>query len=250
MLALEDGPAHRYLAGLGNRLGRPEGIVVVSAHHEEETPTVTTNAAPPTIHDFGGFPRALFEMTYPAPGSPVLADEVRAALAARGIASRGDASRGLDHGVWVPLSLMYPAADIPVVSLSVQPHRGPAHHYALGQALRPLRERNILIMGSGTITHNLRELARPTPDAAEVPWAAAFSDWVAAQIEVRNIDGLLDYRERAPEARRAHPTDEHFLPFFAALGAGGADEPATRLHRSFTYGALAMDVYAFGVMPA
>ncbi|HEX7775391.1 MAG TPA: class III extradiol ring-cleavage dioxygenase [Parvibaculum sp.] len=249
MLALDEGPAHSYLRELGKRLGKPSGIVVISAHHEEEVPTVTTNAAPTTIHDFGGFPRALFEMTYPAPGSPILADQVRAALAARGIASRGDAERGLDHGVWVPLSLMFPAADIPVVSLSVEPHLDTAYHFALGEALRPLREKDILIVGSGSITHNLRELARPTPDAAAAPWAAAFTDWIGAQVAARNIDGLLDYRARAPEARRAHPTEEHFLPFFAALGAARADEPMTRLHRSFTYGSLGMDVYAFGEMP-
>lgn len=249
MLALEDGPAHRYLAELGQRLAKPAGIVVVSAHHEDEVPTVTANPAPPTIHDFGGFPRALFEMTYPAPGSPALAGEVRAALAARGIASRSDPERGLDHGAWVPLKLMYPMADIPVVSLSIEPHRDPAYHYALGEALRPLRERNILILGSGSITHNLRELARPEPNAPIAPWAAAFTEWVNRNVEAGDVGELLDYRERAPEAQRAHPTDEHFLPFFAAFGAARTDEPATRLHHSFTYGALGMDVYAFGALP-
>jgi 4,5-DOPA dioxygenase extradiol len=139
---------------------------------------------------------------------------------------------------------MFPAADIPVVSLSVQPHRDAAYHFALGEALRPLRDENILIMGSSSITHNLRELVRPTPDAAVAPWASAFTDWIGAQVEARNIDGLLNYRRLAPEARHAHPTDEHFLLFFAALGAGRPDEPATRLHRSFTYGSL-----AFGEIP-
>jgi 4,5-DOPA dioxygenase extradiol len=249
MLALEDGPAHRFLATLGHKFARPAGIVVVSAHHEEDVATVTASPRPETIHDFGGFPRALFEMTYPAPGSPALAEEVRAALAAHGLESRSDPARGLDHGAWVPLSLLYPAADIPVVSLSMSPHRDPAYHFALGEALRPLRDRNILILGSGSITHNLRELARPTPDAPVAPWASDFTEWVYSNVEAGRIDELLHYRDRAPGSTRAHPTDEHFLPFFVALGAATPGEAVERLHHSFTYGALGMDVYAFGALP-
>jgi 4,5-DOPA dioxygenase extradiol len=248
MLALDDGPARRFLTALGPRLGRPDGIVVVSAHFEERVPTVTSAAHPETIHDFGGFPAALYEMTYPAPGSPELADAVRRALAASGIESHADETRGLDHGAWVPLTLMFPKADVPVVQLSISPGRDPAWHYALGEALRPLRERNILILGSGSITHNLRELARPRPDAPATPWAEGFTEWVHANVAAHNTADLLHYEELAPEAARAHPSDDHFLPFFAALGAA-ADEPAARLHHSFTYGSLGMDVYAFGALP-
>lgn len=250
MLALEDGPARRFLTQLGPRLGKPAGIVVVSAHFEETEPTVTSNPHPETIHDFGGFPRALHEMLYPAPGSPALADMIRRALAAAGIESVEDTKRGLDHGAWVPLGLMFPKADVPVAQLSISPDRDPAWHYALGEALRPLREENILILGSGSITHNLRELERPTPDAAPAPWAEAFTEWVFENVAAGRTDALLHYEDRAPQPARAHPTDDHFLPFFAALGAGLPGEPVERLHHSFTYGSLGMDVYAFGRLPA
>lgn len=249
MLALEDGPARRFLLELGPRLGRPAGVVVVSAHFEADVPTVTAAAHPGTIHDFGGFPRALHEMIYPAPGSPELADMVGRALAAASIASAVDETRGLDHGAWVPLALTFPKADVPVVQLSISPGRDPAWHYALGEALRPLRGMNVLILGSGSITHNLRELERPTPGAPPAPWAEAFTEWVHDKVEARETGALLHYETRAPEAARAHPSDDHFLPFFTALGAGAEDEPAARLHHSFTYGALGMDAYAFGALP-
>ncbi len=246
MLAFEDGPARRFLLDLAPRLPEPRAILVVSAHYEAEHPTITTGAAPGTIHDFHGFPQALYRLSYPAPGAPEIAARIEALLAAKGYEVSGDPERGFDHGAWVPLILLNPHADIPVVQLSISPRHDAAWHYRLGEALRPLREEGVMIIGSGSITHNLRDLTRTEPGAPPAPWASAFTEWVHDKVEARALDELLHYRDRAPNAVHAHPTDEHFLPFFVALGASPVGEKAERLHHSFTYGALGMDVYAFG----
>ncbi|HUD51861.1 class III extradiol ring-cleavage dioxygenase [Parvibaculum sp.] len=248
MLAFEDGPARRFLTELAPRLRRPRAVLVVSAHYEEEHPTVTTGAAPGTIHDFYGFPPALHRLVYPAPGAPEIAKRVLEVLAARGYEVTGDAERGFDHGAWVPMILINPYADIPLIQLSISPHRDAAWHYALGEALRPLRDEDILIVGSGSITHNLRDLTRSDAEAAPSAWASEFTEWIYDKVATGALDDLLHYRERAPNAVHAHPTDEHFMPFFVALGASLSGESAERLHHSFTYGALGMDVYAFGEM--
>ena len=247
MLALEDGPAHRFLKELGPRLGKPRAILSVSAHWETSVPTVSLAATPETIHDFGGFPQALFDMRYPAPGAPDVAEETARYLLEAGFQAQAHPSRGLDHGTWVPLSLMYPQADVPVAQLSIQPAEGPEHHYRMGRALRPLRDKGVLIMASGSLTHNLREVFSPrrrgetdTPD-----WVSRFGDWMAQAIEERRTDDLLNYRAHAPHAVQNHPTDEHLLPLFVALGAGAADIAGVPLHRSHSYGVLAMDAYAF-----
>jgi 4,5-DOPA dioxygenase extradiol len=248
MLAFEDGPARRFLLGLAPEIGEPRAILVVSAHHEEERPTVTTNPTPGTIHDFYGFPQALYRLTYPAPGAPEVARRVAEILAAQGYEVAADAERGLDHGAWVPLILINPYADIPVLQLSISPQRDAAWHYRLGEALRPLRDEGVLIVGSGSITHNLRDLARTEPGASPAPWALAFTEWVHDKVASRALDDLVHYREQAPNAVHAHPTEDHILPFFVALGAAAPDEPAERLHHSFAYGALGMDAYAFGAL--
>lgn len=167
----------------------------------------------------------------------MLSDRVAAAIGAV-----TDGTRGLDHGAWVPLLLMYPAHDIPVVQIAVQPHRGVAHHIALGRALAPLRAEGVLVMGSGSFVHNLRRLDRRGPDAPEPDWSRAFAEWMDAALMVRDDEALAHYRERAPFAREAHPEDEHLLPLFVAYGAGGS---ATRLHSSHTFGSLRMDAYGF-----
>lgn len=246
MIAFEDVPARQFLLDLAPKLHEPRAFLVISAHYEEERPTLTTGAAPGTIHDFYGFPQALYRLAYPAPGAPALAARVADLLAEQGFAPAGDPQRGFDHGAWMPLILVNPHANIPLVQLSLSPHQSPEWHYKLGQALRPLRDEGVMIIGSGSITHNLRDITRPEPDAAPAEWAAAFTEWIHAKVEDRAIDELLRYRELAPNAVRAHPTDEHFLPFFVALGAGLPDESATRIHHSFTYGSLGMDAYAFG----
>jgi len=240
LLAIEDGAAHRFLRGFGETLGRPRAIVVASAHWTTESPAVCAVARPETIHDFGGFPRALYRLTYPAPGDPALAQRVARLLADNNIECATDERWGLDHGAWVPLMLMYPSADIPVLQLALQPGRGTRHHLELGRALAPLREERILILGSGGLTHNLGALAAPA--AALVQWAVAFSDWMHETITSANEAALVDYRSRAPQAAHNHPTEEHLLPLLVAAGAGGCGR---RVHTSTTYGSLMMDAYAF-----
>lgn len=250
MLAFEDGPARRFLLGLAPLLPEPQSILVISAHYETGLPTVTTNPAPDTIHDFYGFLQALYRLRYPAPGAPELGQRVAGLLSSQGFETATDPDRGFDHGAWVPLILINPHADIPVIQLSISPQRDPAWHYRLGEALRPLRDEGVMILATGSITHNLRDLMRTSPDAPPAAWASAFTEWIDEKVEARAIDDLLHYRERAPNAVHAHPTEDHLLPFFVALGAGAAEsEPAARLHHSFTYGTLGMDVYAFGALP-
>ncbi len=245
-LPLTDVPARRFLEGLGAGLpGRPRAILMVSAHWETVRPRVNAVAINATIHDFGGFPEALYRLQYPAPGSPALARRVAALLGDAGMPVDIDTERGLDHGAWVPLMMMYPAADIPVVQLSVQPHLGPAHHLALGQALRSLRDEGVLVIASGSFTHDLSQFRQPLPPT-EPDWVREFAGWFDAALIGHRIDDLLHYRRLAPHAVANHPTDEHLLPLFVALGAGGADAPVTHLHTSTTFSVLRMDAYAFG----
>ncbi|MDE1148343.1 MAG: class III extradiol ring-cleavage dioxygenase [Azospirillaceae bacterium] len=247
MIALEDSAARRFLMGLGAEIraaGTPRAILVLSAHWETGTPTTSTATAPETIHDFGGFPRALFEMQYPAPGAPEVGRQALAALAAAGITVTGGQERGLDHGAWVPLILMFPEADIPVVQLSIQPQQDAAYHRRLGAALRPLRDQGVLIVASGSLTHNLRALNWEGTDEV-APWAAAFQTWIHDKISGADVTALDDYRNRAPFARQNHPRDEHLLPLFAAVGAGTPGVPGRRLHASVQLSALAMDTYRF-----
>jgi 4,5-DOPA dioxygenase extradiol len=241
MLYLEkDVPARAFLATLGEVLPRPEAIVAVSAHWNTERPAVSTNARPETIHDFYGFPEALYRLRYDAPGAPELARRV-AALTGAAI----DPTYGLDHGAWVPAMLGWPRADIPIFQLSVQPYATPADHIALGRRLAPLREEGVLVMGSGSATHNLRRLARGQHDLPPEPWAQAFDDWVAEKIGAGDETALANYRSEAPHAKDAHPTDEHFLPLHVAYGAAGQGARGQALHRSFTSGNLSMASYVF-----
>lgn len=245
-LALEPGQTGPALAALGQELRRPAAILMVSAHWETSRPAASTATHPETIHDFGGFPDALYRMTYPAPGAPEVARRAKDLLDAAGIGADLDPKRGLDHGAWVPLRFLYPAADIPVTQLSIQPRLDPRHHYRVGQALRGLAETGVLIIGSGSLTHNLRELRMNAAKPATERYAVEFQEWVYQAVNTNDIAALLDYRRLAPAAARAHPTDEHFLPFFVALGAAGGSVSARRVNDEITYGALAMDAYLFG----
>lgn len=239
MLALDDGAAHRFLVGLGHELERPRAILVVSAHWETETPRVSSVANPRTIHDFGGFPRALFEMQYPAPGAPDLASRVTELITCASI----DPARGLDHGAWVPLKLVYPDADIPVTQLSVQGHLGPDNAYRVGQALRPLRDEGVLILGSGSLTHNLYEFRSPVQEQPPKPWVVDFADWMAGRLDAGDVEAVLNYRSQAPFGPKNHPTEEHLLPLMTILGAANPGERLVARHRSYTYGILAMDAW-------
>lgn len=241
---VEDGPARRFLQGWGGQFARPAAILVVSAHWENAAgPMVSLAEQPPTIHDFGGFPRELYEIQYAARGAPAVAEECARLLRADGFTVSTSNTRGLDHGAWVPLRLMYPQADIPVCQVSLIRGGSPAEHYRLGKALQPLREQGVLIMGSGSITHNLAEIMGRRADEPVPRWVSDFEDWVAEALADGHVSALLDYRRLAPSAVRNHPTEEHLLPLFVALGAGGA--LARRVHASHTHGILAMDAYTF-----
>ena len=242
MLALEPGASGPALANLAATMPKPKAIVIVSAHWESSELLVGGNPQPETWHDFGGFPRALFEVQYPAPGSPQLATEVVELLKTDGLPARIDAKRPFDHGVWVPLSLMYPQADVPVVQVSLPTRGGPALQTRVGHALASLRERGVLLIGSGSITHNLRDLDwHAGPESVE-PWAKAFRDWMIEKLEANDEAALHDYRQQAPNAVRNHPSDEHLLPLYFARAAGGE---FSIVHQGFTMGALGMDIYRF-----
>ena len=247
-LVLEDCPARDFLAGLGQALPRAEAIIVMSAHYETDHPAISTTPKPDTIHDFRGFPDALHAMQYPAPGAPEIAHVARQLLDAAGYVTRIDPERGLDHGIWAPLALVYPKADIPVVPLSIQPHEGPDHHAAIGRALSPLRDAGILLIGSGSITHNLSRFfgGEYRLDSPAEPFAREFADWIAGRIEAGDTDALLSGPGSWPAGCENHPTDDHILPLYFALGAGGTPLRGQRLHRSTNYGVLAMDAFAFG----
>ena len=245
MTALQPGLTGERLAELAAALPRPQAIIVASAHWLSRQPQVGGAAAPETLHDFGGFPAALYQLRYPAPGAPALAQRVLRLLDQAGLAPTLNTDRGLDHGAWVPLRLLYPAADIPIVPVSIQPELGPAHHYALGQALAAPRDEGVLVIGSGSITHNLHDLRAGYSDERQAPYVKPFIEWIEQKLTAGDVDALLDYRRQAPFAERAHPTDEHLLPLFVALGAAGVNARAQRIDAGIDMGLLAMDIYRF-----
>ncbi|WP_122501107.1 DODA-type extradiol aromatic ring-opening family dioxygenase [Pseudomonas viridiflava] len=243
MLALQPGESGPALARLAAEMPRPRAIVMVSAHWESHELLVNGNPQPETWHDFGGFAAELFAVQYPAPGLPDLTREVVELLAASDLPARIDSRRPFDHGVWVPLSLMYPQADIPVVQISLPSRQGPELQTRVGKALAGLRADGVLIIGSGSITHNLGELNWNGDSARVEPWAQAFRDWMIDKLARDDESALHQYRSLAPHAVRAHPSDEHLLPLYFARGAGDEFSIA---HQGFTMGALGMDIYRFG----
>lgn len=239
-LLIDECPTHDFLMRLGKEIGKPKGIVSVSAHWTTAEPRVTMHPSPPTIYDFGGFPNELYSLKYQAPGDLILAKRVMSLLHAQGIPADKDMSRGYDHGAWVPLMLMYPEAEIPVIQLSVQPHEGPEHHLAIGKALHALRDESILIIASGSATHNLRDFFGRKLDAESLPYAREFTEWLKEAVVDGRTGELLDYVNRAPHAILNHPTPEHFLPLFVAMGAG---YKGALLHDAYTYGFLSMAAF-------
>lgn len=245
-LAITDSPARRFLLALGKSLPRPKAILVASAHWETRgDPAVSFAAQPDTIHDFGGFPDELHAMHYPAPGAPEVAQRAATLLAEAGIAVGRSDMRGLDHGAWVPLALMYPEADIPVAQVSIVRGASPAEHVRIGRALTQLHDEGVLVIGSGSLTHNLHEFRGQPLDTAAPAWVSKFGAWMKARLDASDHAALAGYRTLAPHAERNHPTEDHLLPLFVAMGAAGESAKAERLHASFEYGILAMDVYAF-----
>ncbi len=244
--ALRPGAAGAALARTAANLTQPRAIIVVSPHWMTPAPTVGLADRPRTIHDFGGFPDELYAIDYPASGCKEAANDVLARLRAAGFAADGDETRGLDHGAWLPLRLMFPEADVPVIPLSIQPRLGPAHHLAVGRALAPLAEKGFLIVASGNLTHNLADFQTAYRTGGPVPaYVREFADWIWRHLETVDLPALLDYRGRAPNAVRAHPTDDHLLPLYVALGAGKPGAPARRLHAGIDDYVIAMDAFAF-----
>ncbi len=240
-LALQDTPTTRSWQTLAQQLATPRAVLVVSAHHNSRAPTVTGSAHPETLHDFGGFPDALYQVQYPAAGDAGLSLNVREHLRAAGFADAGiDAARGIDHGVWVPLRHMYPGADVPVISLSVSPCENAGWHYRLGTALAHLRAAGVLVIGSGGLTHNLGALDWHGRSDHVTPWAQAFADWFIAHLQNQDIDSLLEWRQAAPEPLRNHPTPEHLLPIFVAMGAAGGGFTTEVIEPRFDMGSLAL----------
>ena len=234
-------PTHAFLKSLGSTLPAPKSILVISAHWDTRAPALTTSAKPETIHDFYGFPEELYRMRYAAPGSMELVQRSANLLQGAGLEVYADEERGLDHGAWVPLLLMYPQAQIPVVQLSLQTSAGAAHHLAVGRALAPLRDEGVLLLASGGATHNLREFFRPTPGQDE-SYVPRFSGWLKDILEKGDTGSLVDYRRLAPDAVRAHPTEEHFFPVLVAAGASSKGE---RIHTAMSGASLSMDAYKF-----
>ncbi len=245
MHAIDAGGAGAAWARLGQDLGKPDAILMASAHWETDVPMLTGNPRPETIHDFGGFPRELYEIRYPAPGAQEFAARAVSLLRQAGITAGIDGCRGLDHGAWVPLRWMYPDADVPVFQIAVQPARGTAHHVALGRALAPLAGEGVLIIGSGHTTHNLRDWMLARQRNAAPGYAAEFAAWVADTLARGDTGALERYRDLAPHAARAHPSEEHFLPLFVAWGAAGANPRAERVVSGIDGGVLSMDSYRF-----
>jgi 4,5-DOPA dioxygenase extradiol len=220
--------------------------VIVSPHWDTEVASVGSAKTPATIHDFYGFPQALYALDYPATGSRDASHEVIAAIAKAGLPVVEVASQGLDHGAWIPLRLMFPKAEVPVIPLSVQSHLGVPGAYALGRALAPLVDQGFLVIGSGNLTHNLGDYRIARQNGGRVPaYVHDFPDWLAQKIMQHDVSALLDYRHQAPEAARAHPSDEHLQPLYVALGAAGDTPRIERLHKGISDYVLAMDTYAF-----
>jgi 4,5-DOPA dioxygenase extradiol len=255
MIALEPGEAGAFMQRLGPAIdatfGRPKAIVSISAHTAARRPVVLAAARHSAVYDFGGFDPKLFTLRYDAPGDPSLAARILGLLQALGIEAQSMPEGGLDHGAWTALRYIYPQADIPIVPLAFVPGESPARQFALGAALAPLAEEGVLVLGSGSITHNLRRVfsgggLHPDKTQTEIPESAAFRAWIADRSAARDWEALFAYRSQAPYAVDMHPTDEHLLPWYVAAGAGGKVDAPVRLHASATMGSLGMDAYAFG----
>jgi 4,5-DOPA dioxygenase extradiol len=238
-MILHGGATHDFFETLGRSLTRPKAILVVSAHWETEEPMLTAHPNPQTIYDFYGFEPEMYRMSYNAPGAPDRAEQARVLVPLASL----EMDRGIDHGAWSPLKIIYPDADIPVFQLSVQPHKNALHHYNIGQQLRDLRENGMMVLASGNATHNLRAVFRS--DANDTPKSTAFAQWLAESLGQGDHPQVLEWEKAAPYALWNHPTPEHFLPLFVAMGASDASAKVDRLHQGIELNVLAMDAYQF-----
>lgn len=248
-LVLDTSPARTFLETLAQRFDRPRAILIASAHFETSGVSVVADPAPDMIYDFRGFEEELYRMRYPAPGDPVLAGDIMELLSQAKLEPGRVEKRGYDHGAWSPLMLAYPEARIPVVQVSIDPERDAGWHLAVGRALTQLRGDNVLIVGSGHITHNLRAFFMRGRDAELDrnigPWVDAFTNWFEQKLSAGDMEALVDWQSRAPFASENHPTPEHLMPLFFALGAAGASPEAQRVHTSRQMGFFAYDSYMF-----
>lgn len=247
MFALLPGQLGPRLRALGASLEGIRAVLVVSPHWQTDGVRVMGTAKPSTVHDFGGFTEALYQLQYTPDGAPALAQLAAQHLADVGFDVAIDPARGLDHGAWVPLRHLLPDANVPVFQVSMPYTLDARGALRLGNALAPLRALGVLVIGSGSLTHNLHEFRREVRDPE---YAAQFADWVHAAVQARNIEALLDYRQRAPHAARAHPTEEHYLPLLVALGAANAEDVPQLIRGGMTDGILSMDSFAWGLPDA
>lgn len=244
--ALNPGAAGAAMSDMAQKLSPPRAIVVVSPHWETRIPTVSVSTQLETIHDFYGFPQELYKIQYPATGCPEVAKEVAAALRIAGFDVADDSQHGLDHGAWQPLRQMFPDADVPIVPLSMQTHAGPVHAFKLGRALAPLTEKNIWVIASGNITHNLRDWQLAASTGGQTPaYVHRFADWVQDKLSSHDTTALLNYRQHSADGRQAHPSEDHLLPLFVAIGAAGEGASPQAFYRGVNDYVIAMDGYAF-----
>jgi len=245
--AIDPGKAGPLLAQLGRELPRPKAVLVMSPHWITRGLRVATTPSPETIHDFGGFPDELYRIQYPAPGAPAVAKRALELLDADGWQAQPDTEWGLDHGAWVPVRHLFPDADVPVFQVSMPHTLDGAGAVRLGRALAPLAEEGVLIVGSGSITHNLREVVWGAGEGNAGPtYANEFVDWARKAVKNHDGEALANYMTSAPHARRAHPTPDHYLPLPFAFGAGDPGAPVRVIDGGMTFGVLAMDAYVFG----
>lgn len=222
---------------------RPTSILVISGHWDTAIPTVNVVDNNDTIYDFYNFPKRMYQLKYPAPGAPHLARRVKELLKGSGFSRVDeDSKRGLDHGAWVPLMLMYPEADIPVCQLSVQSKKDGTYHYNLGKALAPLKDEGVLVMGSGSAVHNLGAIQQTTSIA---PWALEFDNWLKDALLEGRYEDVNHYEQKAPHAKKAQPWPDHFYPLHVAIGAAGENAKAKLLHSSIQMSSLSYASYQF-----
>lgn len=244
--ALRPGAAGAAMSDVIQKLSKPRAIVVLSPHWDTRIPTVSVATQLETIHDFYGFPDELYQLQYPAIGCPEVAKEVATALTVAGFDVAADSQQGLDHGAWQPLRQMLPDAQVPIVPLSMQTHAGPAHAYRIGQALSVLVETNVCVVASGNITHNLRDWQMAVANGGQTPaYVSRFTDWVHEQLNAHDLDTLINYRQHSADGRQAHPTEDHLMPLFVALGAAGEGATPQAFYRGVNDYVIAMDGYAF-----
>lgn len=246
--ALEPGVLGKQLGDIGQSLDDLNAVLVISPHWQTADIEVMTTSEPETIHDFYGFPKALYELSYPVKGAVAFAVKTIEVLKNAGFIVQENTTRGLDHGAWVPLMHLLPSGNIPVFQVSMPRSLNPQSAYELGQALAPLRNEGVMIIASGGMTHNLHDFRQGV--GGDLPYVSTFANWVKQAIQNERIDQLLAYREFAPGAQRAHPTDEHFLPLFIALGARLNDVSLKTIEGGIDYGILSMDSFIWGLNAA